>query len=219
MRHALRKLIAFVFLGGIFVFVYFDVANIFDAGFQNLIAALVAVFGVFWLVVPWLVVEMRIFRRNAKNRRGYEAWKEGEKVSVKKVFGRETIFHEKGTFYVEPGAGFDGISQPGRIGEVAFPREKRRWRKIQRVHCYLKPGLLEFLGKELELRLPLADLLHLRATPGGIVFEAAAGESPKARGRPVSPEPPRKVMFCFTFANPLIARDLIKRAAPCARQR
>ena len=185
MRHALRKLIAFVFLGGIFVFVYFDVANIFDAGFQNLIAALVAIFGVFWLGVPWLVVKMRIFRRNAKNRREYEEWRESEKVKVKseKLSRESFIFHEKGTLYVEPGAGFDAISQPGLIGEVAFPREKRRWRKIQRVHFYLKPDRLEFLGKQLDFKVALRDLADLRATPGGLVFEVAgAGEKPRTDG-------------------------------------
>lgn len=200
MRRALRNLIAFVFLGGIFWFAYQDLDNLSNPRFQTIIGALICIFALFWLLVPIAVVKMRIIRRNAKNQRGFEEWKKrSEGVKTGKVkgvrlileAGEKEFFHEKGTLYVEPGKGFDEFSHPGQVGDVAFPKENRDWRRIQRVHFYLTDRRIFFIGKELDYKLDLASLANYRKTPGGLVFETDDG------------------VFCFTFSNPLITASIL----------
>lgn len=201
MRHALRNLIAFVFLGGIFWFAFQDVENLSNPRFQLTIGGLVVIFALFWIIVPLMVVKMRIIRRNAKNRREYEKWKSGgdenhrvgrQKGSkLKSEPGEIERFHEKGTLYVEPGGDFDRISVPGEIGDVAFPGESRVWRRIQRVHFYLTDRRVVFAGKELDFSKGLDEVEICRVTPGGLVFGIGGGR------------------FCFTFSNPLIIADIM----------
>ena len=206
MRYALRKLIAFVFLGGIFAFAYFDVANIFNREFQQLIATLIAVFGIFWLFIPWFVVSVRIRRRNAQNRADFIKWKDCHPNwtprpmhprSILPLERGETLYyHEKGTFYVESGTQYDEVSVPGRIGDVAFPKEHRRWRKVQRVHCYFTSNKLLFLGKTLDCEVERKFLGKVHTTPGGLVFDVAS--------------PQKTFRIAFTFHNPLIASEVLK---------
>lgn len=212
MRHALRNLIAFVFLGGIFWFVFRDVGNLSDPRFQLSVGFLVTVFAVFWLAVPCLVVRLRIRRRNARNARDYEKWlvarqaDEGRtKVRRSRLPlepGESELFHEKGTLYVPDGTEFDAISQKGRIGEVAFPKERRAWRRIQRVHFYLTNRRVFFLGKELDYRRRF-ETLGWRTSPGGVVFED---------------QPPVEVV-CFTVSNPLILAEFLRQVMPDAHRR
>lgn len=194
MRHALRNLIAFVFLCGIFWYVYQDIENLWNPRFQITIAVLVLVFAMFWILVPIAVVKMRIIRRNAKNMREYEAWKSR---GAEKPHGERFIFHEKGTLYLEPGKGFDGISQPGRPGEVAFPKEYREWRKIQRVHCYLGREKVLFKGRMLDYSVPLGDISVEKIMPGGVIFEIRENNGDTMR-------------LCFTLSNPLIFSEIFR---------
>lgn len=209
MLHALRNLIAFVFLLGIFWFIYRDPDNIWNPGFQLVIGGLVFVFALFWFFVPALVVKMRIIRRIAKNRRGYLEWRResprhpsvderlANKARVRLGEGERMLWHERGTLYVDENAGFDGFSVFGRPGDVAFPRVRDCNRKIQRVHCYLTDRRLFFQGKELDLEFFRTEAAVKSVTPGGIVFAVRLASVP-------SP-----VTLAFTFQNPLIVAELL----------
>lgn len=208
MTYALRKLIAFVFLLGIAWYIYRDVGNIWNQNYMASIGGLFIVFAAFWLLVPLAVVWARIWKRVRKNRRGYAAW-QAEELAIGGPHphrrnsrlnidpSEELWFHEKGTFYVRGSSAFDAATVGGRIGDVAFPHEPRVWRKAQRVHCYFTGRRILFLGKEIDCDVPFAEVAAFRATVGGLVFDVRKGGD----------------SFCiaFTFVNPLIAADILKR--------
>ena len=75
MLYALRKLIAFVFLGGIFWLIYRDPEAIGSPVLMNTLGALTLIFGLFWFIVPVLVVRSRIRRRAEQNQARYAHWK------------------------------------------------------------------------------------------------------------------------------------------------
>lgn len=212
MLYALRKLIAFVFLGGIFWFIYRDPAKIGKPVFMNTLGILTLVFGVFWLTIPGLVVQMRIRKRIRKNRAGFAAWRsgggEGKLVPLPKKACRlelaegETAYaHEKGTVYVESGAGLDAVAVPGRPGDVAFPKLRRCDRKIQRTHYYLTDRRIALCGKELNTSIVLADVVRVEVRPGGLVFFMKRDGGERA--------------YAFTFPNPLVAEAQFR--AVCRR--
>ena len=207
MKYALRKLIAFIFLLGILWLIYRDVDNIWDQSYMMHIFGLFVVFAAFWLLVPLLVVWARIRRRERKNRCGYAEWraKSGDgalhphhRNPRLNIDPEETLwFHEKGTFYVTDNPALDAVTTSGRIGDVAFPREPRVWRKAQRVHCYFTSRRILFLGKDLDCDFAFAEISAFHTTPGGIVFNLRRGEL--------------AFRVAFTFVNPLIASDILHR--------
>ena len=207
MLYALRKLIAFVFLLGIFWFVYQDLGNLGEDWFMHALGVIVLAFAVFWLVVPWLVVRGRIACRRRQNRERHAAWRASlgsadvpevqcRRDKVPFEAGERVFWHEKGTLYVRSGAGFDAISRKGRPGDVAFPGCGGLSRRIQRVHCYVTDRRLLFFGKETDLRVAHADLASFADTPGGVVFSLVCGE--------------RATNVGFTFQNPLIVADVLR---------
>lgn len=211
MIYSLRKLIAFVFLGGIFWFIYRDVANIGNPLVMNTVGVLVAVFGIFWLIVPAIVVHFRIRARIAHNRERFGEWLAEHGRSAPRPLPRKTCridlgegeqayIHEKGTFYVEPDAQFDSISVRGAPGDVAFPRMHRCSRKVQRTHFYLTDRRVVFAGKSLHFQVGLDGLRGVSAAPGGLVFSVSSGE--------------RTLRMAFTFQNPLVAEEIIRRVVP-----
>ena len=206
MLYALRKLIAFVFLLGIFWFIYQDPGNLGEDWFMQTLGLIVLAFAVFWLVVPWLVVRVRISRRRKQNRERYAAWRaevgedivreasrRNEKLPLEE--GERVFFHEKGTLYVRSRAGFDEISHKGKPGDVAFPGYDRLCRRVQRTHCYFTDRRVLFLGKELNFSLPYAEVSSVKDTPGGLVFTTV--------------HEGKKTESAFTFQNPLIASDVL----------
>ena len=206
MLYALRKLVAFVFLGGIFWFIYRDPANIGNPVFMNTLGILVLLFGLFWLTVPGLVVAMRIRRRRRQNRAVYEQWvAQGGTAALRELpkkacrlelaEGERAYAHEKGTVYVESGAGFDGIAVKAHPGDVAFPKLRKTNRKIQRTHYYLTNRRMVFVGKSIDCEIPLADIRGVRETPGGLVFTVRRDG--------------REELFAFTFQNPSIAAAIL----------
>lgn len=204
MKSALRKLIAFVFLLGIVWYIYRDIDNVWSNSFMISVALLVVAFAVFWAVVPVVVVWLRIRGRRRRNLGLYAEWKarlgpEGPapirrnaRLNIDRA--EQVYYHEKGTFYVNAGVGFDAASVPGRIGDVAFPKERRQWRKVQRVHCYFTDRRILFLGRELDCDLALVEVRRCHDAPGGLVFEAGD------EGRPLR--------VAFTFRNPLAAAEI-----------
>ena len=211
MTYALRKLIAFVFLGGLFWFIYQDLGNLEKPWFMHALGLLVVVFAFFWLLIPMVVVRMRIRRRVAQNRERYAEWlAEGGLAMVRGRSARNerlalgsgeaALFHEKGTLYIERGAeefGSAGVADRpvGRPSDVAFPGSRRDCRVVQRTHCYFTNRRVAFAGKGLGISIPYAELASASAAPGGIVFKAARGES--------------AARFAFTFRNPLVAADVL----------
>lgn len=204
--YSLRKLIAFVFLLGIFWFIYRDPANLGNTVFMNRLGLLVLLFGIFWLTIPGLVVAMRIRKRLAHNREVYAEWmsrggtdqfKELPKKSCRLELadGEKAFVHEKGTVYVESGVGFDGISVKAKPGDVAFPKLRKTNRKMQRTHCYLTNRRLAFAGKSVGFDIPLEDVLTVKEAPGGLVFTV------RRNGR--------EELLAFTFQNPMIAAAVI----------
>ena len=207
MKYALRKLIAFVFLLGIAWYIYRDVENIWNQNYMASIGGLFVIFAAFWLLVPLAVVWARIWKRTRKNRRGYAVWlgevgsdglrphRHNHKLNID---ADETLwFHEKGTMYVRGTAAFDAATVEGRIGDVAFPHEPRVWRKAQRTHCYFTGWRILFLGKEVDCDVPFGELVAFHPTVGGLVFEVKRGDE--------------LFRIAFTFVNPLIAADILKR--------
>ena len=208
MTYALRKLIAFVFLLGIAWYIYRDFGNIWNPTYMASIGGLFVIFAVFWLIVPLAVVWARIWKRTRKNRRAYAAWQEEMRTEggphphrrnhrLHVDPSEELWFHEKGTFYVDGNPAFDAVTVKGRIGDVAFPHEPRVWRKAQRMHCYFTDRRILFLGKEIDCDVPFGELVGFRATVGGLVFEVKRGDM--------------VFRIAFTFVNPLIAADMLKR--------
>ncbi len=214
MTYALRKLIAFVFLGGMFWFIYQDLDNLDKPWFMHALGLITIVFAFFWLLIPMIVVRLRICRRRKQNKGRYEKWlaeggvatihprtlKNARFVAVDPK--EEVFFHEKGTLYVDLGTpGFDAVERPtGRPSDVAFPGYRYGCHVCQRTHCYLTNRRIVFEGKELDVGIPFADLTKCSVEPGGIVFEAVRG------------------MRCaFTFPNPLITADVLRFAKDGAR--
>ena len=187
MIYALRKLIAFVFLGGIF-----------------------------WFVVPVVVVKCRVRRRVRQNRARFSDWlarnegrpiepqrRENPKLSLEE--GERVYYHEKGTLYVEKGAGFDEISVPGKPGDVAFPGKRRLNRKIQRTHFYMtnhrvafegKDRRLLFVGKALDFGVRQGELEDVKVEPGALSFKVRRGG--------------RDVCVATTFQNPLVVAHILE---------
>ena len=60
MIYALRKLIAFVFLGGMFWFIYQDLGNLDQPWFMHALGLITIAFAFFWLLIPVAVVWYRI---------------------------------------------------------------------------------------------------------------------------------------------------------------
>lgn len=204
--YALRKLIAFVFLGGMFWFVYQDLDNLDQPWFLHALGLITIAFAFFWLLIPMLVVRSRIRRRIAQNNARYEQWRaEGgiaklrprsvQNVRLVEVEPNEqAFFHEKGTLYAASGTfGGRAAERPlGRPSEVAFPGMRRRCHVYQRTHCYMTSCRIVFQGKDLDVSVPFRELKGFSVSPGGIVFEAAGST------------------LLFTFQNPLVAADILR---------
>lgn len=207
MKYALRKLIAFVFLLGIVWYIFRDFENIWDQNYMATLGGLFVIFAAFWLIVPLAVVWVRIWKRTRKNRRGYAAWRaeigpEGPHPHHRNPRlnidpSEQFWFHEKGTFYVENYPALDAATVKGRIGDVAFPHEPRVWRKAQRMHCYFTGKRVLFVGKEIDCDVPFAEITSFHPTVGGLVFEIKKEDA--------------AFRVAFTFVNPLIAADVLKR--------
>ena len=149
MTYALRKLIAFVFLGGMFWFIYQDLDNLNKPWFMHALGLITIAFAFFWLLIPMIVVKLRIRRRIKQNRVRYEKWladggvalihpRPAQKARLNSVDpGEQSFFHEKGTLYAGLGAaGFDALERPvGRPSDVAFPGHRSKGYVCQRTHC------------------------------------------------------------------------------------
>ena len=205
MISALRKLIAFVFLLGIFWYTYRDIENLQSFRFISSVCSLFLVFALFWFFVPRLVVRVRVFLRKRRNRLGYAEWlsahpegkisplRRNRKLNIAKD---EQVFHqEKGTMYLKDGTPYDSISVPCQIGDVAFPKEKRHWRKIQRTHCYFTSERILFLGKEIDCDIAHKDIRGIRLAPGGLVFTVLLNAV--------------DTDIAFTFHNPLVISAIL----------
>ena len=220
MTYALRKLIAFVFLGGMFWFIYQDLDNLDQPWFMHALGLITIAFAFFWLLIPMVVVWYRIRRRCAQNKARYQKWlDEGGAANlrprpVKNVRlvavdpDERALFHEKGTLYV------DAVAQPGRArppdappsaqpalqrpvgrpSDVAFPRCRRDFHVCQRTHCYVTNRRIVFEGRDLDIAIPFGELKHFSVAPGGIVFDVAGPT------------------LLFTFQNPLVAADVLRLA-------
>jgi len=216
MKYALRKLIAFVFLGGMFWFIYQDLDNLDKPWFMHALGLITIAFAFFWLLIPMVVVWVRRRRRMRKNLERYAKWladggvanvrprpaNRGKTASLVSVGKDEvTYFHEKGTLYTGVGApGVDALKYAGRpIGrpsDVAFPGFRRKCHVDQRTHCYFTRTGVAFAGKGLDFSIPYSELRSFSVEPGGIVFETDRGQS--------------AAHFAFTFQNPLIAADVLR---------
>ena len=206
--YVLRKLIAVVFLGGMFWFIYQDLDNLNKPWFMHALGLITVAFAFFWLLIPMVVVKLRIRRRLKLNKERYEKWladggvaairpRPVQKVRLNPVDPDEqAFFHEKGTLYVSlDAAGIDISQRPvGRPSDVAFPNRRRDCHVCQRTHCYLTNRRIVFEGKDLDISISFGELKNFSVAPGGIVFETS--------GSPLF----------FTFQNPLIAADVLRSA-------
>ena len=211
--YALRKLIAFVFLGGMFWFIYQDLDNLDQPWFMHALGLITITFAFFWLLIPMVVVWYRIRRRCAQNRARYQKWLDEGGVAnlrphpVKNVRlvavdpDEQALFHEKGTLYV------DAVARPGRTppldappaslrpvgrpSDVAFPKCRRDFHVCQRTHCYMTNHRIVFEGKDLDISIQFGELRNFSVAPGGIVFDVSGP------------------MLLFTFQNPLVAADVL----------
>ena len=213
MLYALRKLIAFVFLGGMFWFVYQDLDNLDKPWFMHALGLIVISFAFFWLLIPMVVVWFRIRRRVAQNHERYAEWIAAggaaavcERPSSRNARlplerGEQALFHEKGTLYIGSGAEeFSSaavLDRPvGRPSDVAFPKWRSKCRVVQRTHCYFTNRRVVFAGRGLDVSIPFSGLSSVSTAPGGIVFETLRGGA--------------AAKFAFTFRNPLISADVLK---------
>ena len=215
MIYALRKLIAFVFLGGMFWFIYQDLDNLEKPWFMHALGLLAVVFAFFWLLIPMVVVRLRIRRRVAQNRARYARWLEGggkegvRELPAKAVRlslgpGERALFHEKGTLYFDCGPELfpDAATRPrGRPSDVAFPGFRGDCRVAQRTHCYFTNRRVAFVGKDLDISIAFADLASTSPKPGGILSAVEGGG--------------REAHLAITFQNPLIAADVLDFARRC----
>ena len=213
MLYALRKLIAFVFLCGMFWFIYQDLDNLDKPWFMHALGMIAVLFGIFWLLIPMVVVRMRIRRRRMQNEKLYGEWLAGgglanirerpaRNARLALEPGEQAHFHEKGTLYVDlssrqcvPAEG-QSPRPTGRPSDVAFPGFRRKCRIAQRTHCYITSRRVAFAGKDLDFGIPFESLRSFFVQPGGIVFEADAGSS--------------RERCAFTFHNPLVAADILR---------
>ena len=216
----MRKLIAFVFLGGIFWFIYQDLDNLGKPWFMHALGLIAISFAFFWLLIPMVVVWLRIRSRRAKNRERYAKWlseggieslrprsvKKGEDAGkgakVTSISSDDQVFfHEKGTLYAElDSEAVDSSSKAGRpVGrpsDVAFPGMRRKCSVAQRTHCYFTNRRIAFAGKDMDFGIPFGELKSFSVMPGGLVFETDGGIS--------------AARFAFTFHNPLVAADILR---------
>ena len=220
MTYALRKLIAFVFLGGMFWFIYQDLDNLNKPWFMHALGLITIAFAFFWLLIPMVVVKLRIRRRIKQNRERYEKWlaaggvtmirpRPAQKVRLNPVDPDEqAFFHEKGTLYIvedvksgrarspsTPPIGNMASRPVGCPSDVAFPGHRSKEYVCQRTHCSFTNRRIVFAGKDLDISIPFANLKKTIVKPGGIVFEAS-----------------ENMRYAFTFQNPLIAADVLDRA-------
>ena len=206
MIYVLRKLIAFVFLGGMFWFIYQDLDNLNKPWFMHALGLITVAFAFFWLLIPMLVVRFRIRRRCVQNRERYRLWRtklgdnaiqplSRRNVRLDLEPGEQVYLHEKGTLYATKDAALGAVSRASRPSDVAFPHFNRSCSRIQRTHCYMTDRRLLFVGKELFRPVPFAALKSFSDAPGGLVF-VIAGEGKDAR-------------LAFTFQNPLVASDVL----------
>ena len=218
--YALRKLIAFVFLGGMFWFIYQDLDNLDQPWFMHALGMITIAFAFFWLLIPMVVVRLRIHRRRMQNKERYANWlaegglatirpRPARKVRLEAVDPDEqAFFHEKGTLYVDavekPGRARPPDAPPnaqpalqrpvGRPSDVAFPGCRGDFHVCQRTHCYVTNRRIVFEGKNLDISVPYGEVKNFSVAPGGIVFEVSG---PK---------------LLFTFQNPLVAADVLRLA-------
>ena len=219
MIYALRKLIAFVFLGGMFWFIYQDLDNLGKPWFMHALGLIALAFAFFWLLLPMVVVWFRIRIRRTKNRERHARWlaeggvetlrprpvKKGEGASkgakVTSISSdSQVFFHEKGTLYTELDSEAVDSSRTagrpvGRPSDVAFPGMRRKCSVAQRTHCYFTDRRIAFAGKDMDFGIPFAGLKSFSVMPGGLVFETDGGTS--------------AARFAFTFQNPLVAADIL----------
>ena len=223
MIYALRKLIAFVFLGGMFWFIYQDLGNLDKPWFMHALGMITIAFAFFWLMIPMVVVWFRIRRRRAQNLARYKKWladggtakiceRQARNARLDLEHGEWACFHEKGTLYVEigkTGRGEDGkenaVRTVGRPSDVAFPGYRRKCRVCQRTHCYMTNRRLAFAGKDLDVRIPWGELKKFTVMPGGIAFEATLAKQTTSIDGGMS-----STHFAFTFQNPLVAADVLR---------
>ena len=198
MIYALRKLIAFVFLGGMFWLIYQDLDNLGKPWFMHALGLITVAFAFFWLLIPMVVVWTRRRSRVRRNRERHAKWlAEGGTSAIAK--DERIFFHEKGTLYTSlaapPYDGYAGPSRPGRASDVAFPHFRQKCNVDQRTHCYFTDRGIAFAGKELDFAVPFSELKSFAVEPGGIIFEADRGTF--------------AARFAFTFQNPLVAADVL----------
>ena len=223
MIYALRKLIAFVFLGGMFWFVYQDLDNLDKPWFMHALGLITIAFAFFWLLIPMVVVWFRIRRRRAQNLARYKKWladggvaniceRQARNARLDLESGEWACFHEKGTLSVEVEKGRSGegekwnvVRTVGRPSDVAFPGYRRNCYVCQRTHCYMTNRRLAFAGKDLDVRVPWKRLRKFTVMPGGVLFEVVLSEqSETSRGNAAI------ARFAFTFQNPLVAADVLR---------
>lgn len=217
MIYALRKLIAFVFLGGMFWFIYQDLGNLGKPWFMRALGVMALLFAVFVFFIPSMVVRCRISRRKRQNKVRHAAWlaelagASPASIPVKKSILRladdeRAYLHEKGTLYVPMDADFDVAVRGGGASDVAFPRFDPACGRIQRTHCYVTDRKVVFAAKGCSWEIPFAELRSFSESPGGLVFDAARCGKP--------------VRVAFTFQNPLVAADILRfamQARPLAK--
>ena len=212
MTYALRKLIAFVFLGGMFWLIFQDLDNLDKPWFMHALGLIAVSFAFFWLLIPMVVVQCRIVSRRRQNRERHDKWlAEGGLENIRERRsrnsrlalepGEQACFHEKGTLYAcldsPESRSLAGAGRPvGRPSDVAFPGWSRRCVVVQRTHCYFTNRRVVFAGRDLFRPVPFAELKSFSDTPGGLVFELA-GQGAASR-------------LAFTFQNPLIAADILR---------
>ena len=206
MIYALRKLIAFVFLGGMFWFIYQDLDNLNKPWFMHALGLITVAFAFFWLLIPMVVVHFRIRHRCAQNRERYAQWraKAGDaplqphprkSAHVSLEPDEKVYFHEKGTLYATKGSALGDVSRSFRPSDVAFPRFPRTCSRAQRVHFYITDRRVLFVGKELFKSIPFAEMISFTDAPGGLVFDISPKEA--------------DAHIAFTVQNPLIVSDIL----------
>jgi len=217
--YVLRKLIAFVFLGGIFWFIYQDLDNLNKPWFMHALGLIAVAFAFFWLLIPMLVVWFRIRSRWKRNRRNYGQWlaaggvsslrpvpmrrhsRGGKGVTVSSIASDGAVYsHEKGTLYIalsprELREAKRAGRPVGRPSDVAFPGFKRQCAVAQRTHCYFTDRRVAFAGKGMDFAIPFSGVKSVSATPGGLVLLADRGGT--------------AACMAFTFQNPLVAADVL----------
>ena len=211
MIYSLRKLIAFVFLGGMFWLIYQDLDNLGKPWFMHALGLITVAFAFFWLLIPMVVVWTRRRSRVRRNRERHAKWLaeggtsgisphpagRGKTASLASIAKDERIFfHEKGTLYTSlaapPYDGYAGPSRPGRASDVAFPHFRQKCNVDQRTHCYFTDRGIAFAGKELDFAVPFSELKsfagrnHLRGGPRHIcrALRVHVPESPCRGGCP-----------------------------------